>query len=234
MDVWAADPNATRLVGLQYFGDVVNRRVAGNVSISAYCDLCGKTKEQGGRIVIEHCHRHNRVRGWACANCNGTLGHIIDSGRYKHGVIAPRTEKRMVQFLEWQNRCNECAASAIEQYRYAPLGVPQCRCKECRGARGIIIAELDLRYALTCRVVQHDVILVTVNDKMSVSAKAERNENGPVVATMGTTRARPIADYSRRRRGAETIEQILARKGCPRCEWQFNSKRFPALPSPFA
>lgn len=40
------------------------------------CDCCGSIPEKG--LVIDHCHKTNKFRGWICEPCNHGLGKFGD------------------------------------------------------------------------------------------------------------------------------------------------------------
>ncbi len=47
------------------------------------CKICGVHKDKAGgrynKLVIDHCHKTNKVRGLLCDNCNKMLGHAKDN-----------------------------------------------------------------------------------------------------------------------------------------------------------
>jgi hypothetical protein len=49
------------------------------------CDLCGKIPPHNKKIVLDHCHKTGKFRGWICDPCNVGLGNLGDnlSGLYK-------------------------------------------------------------------------------------------------------------------------------------------------------
>jgi hypothetical protein len=68
------------------------------------CELCGRGEV---RIVFEHCHAHNRHRGWTCDRCNAVLREV---------------DRRpdVIRVWEW----------AGEQAWLYWLRCPQCACRE--------------------------------------------------------------------------------------------------------
>ncbi len=40
------------------------------------CEICRRTFE---RLVLDHCHKTGRIRGWLCRNCNLGMGLLGDS-----------------------------------------------------------------------------------------------------------------------------------------------------------
>ena len=54
------------------------------VSQEGKCAICGRTGEEpamryGGRLVLDHNHTTNEIRGLLCGSCNIGLGHFKDS-----------------------------------------------------------------------------------------------------------------------------------------------------------
>jgi len=43
--------------------------------IGTTCDCCGRTDKE---LVLDHCHKDNKKRGWICQNCNLGLGRLGD------------------------------------------------------------------------------------------------------------------------------------------------------------
>lgn len=71
--------------------EVFNRRLLRDYGITANeyqkilseqshgCDICGKTKEQNGKLLcVDHNHITNKVRGILCSHCNSALGLVND------------------------------------------------------------------------------------------------------------------------------------------------------------
>jgi len=48
------------------------------------CACCGKSKERGVNLVVDHCHESGGVRGLLCRNCNSGIGKLGDT---KEGVF---------------------------------------------------------------------------------------------------------------------------------------------------
>lgn len=57
------------------------------------CAICGTTKgsKKGGRLVVDHCHQSNVVRGLLCHSCNRGLGMFRDN---------PTLLKKALAYLE--------------------------------------------------------------------------------------------------------------------------------------
>lgn len=46
---------------------------------AAGCQICGKSKIDGVKLVIDHCHDTNELRGVLCRGCNVSLGQLGDT-----------------------------------------------------------------------------------------------------------------------------------------------------------
>jgi Recombination endonuclease VII len=58
------------------------------------CEICAKpstNKRHRVPVVLDHCHRTNRFRGWLCDSCNKILGLVKDN---------PDTLRAMALYLE--------------------------------------------------------------------------------------------------------------------------------------
>jgi len=56
------------------------------------CPICNKTSIAGiTKVVLDHCHRTGRVRGWVCESCNTGIGRFDDE---------PALLKRAILWLE--------------------------------------------------------------------------------------------------------------------------------------
>lgn len=44
--------------------------------IGASCDCCGRKDKP---LVMDHCHKSNKVRGWICQSCNIGIGRLGDN-----------------------------------------------------------------------------------------------------------------------------------------------------------
>lgn len=55
------------------------------------CPICGRKplgKKRGkGRIVVDHDHKTNKIRGWICDDCNVALGRVNDSIKTLESLI---------------------------------------------------------------------------------------------------------------------------------------------------
>ena len=43
--------------------------------MSEGCDICGKK----GRLVLDHCYKDKKFRGWLCHHCNLAIGILGDT-----------------------------------------------------------------------------------------------------------------------------------------------------------
>lgn len=60
------------------------------------CKVCGRTREEvhpTRRLVVDHCHRTEKVRGVLCIKCNSALGMAEDS---------PQRLRKLAEYLESQ------------------------------------------------------------------------------------------------------------------------------------
>lgn len=48
------------------------------------CAICKRFK----KLVVDHCHKTNRVRGLLCGGCNILLGHLDDDAKLLENGIA--------------------------------------------------------------------------------------------------------------------------------------------------
>ena len=55
------------------------------------CKICGKPNKGGIRLVVDHDHGTEKVRGLLCTNCNLMLGHSQDN---------PETLRLAIEYLE--------------------------------------------------------------------------------------------------------------------------------------
>jgi hypothetical protein len=60
------------------------------------CEVCGETATRYGQIVVEHCHRCQRIRGYACPACNGKIG-WVDNLKMNRELF--------LKVLEFSRRC---------------------------------------------------------------------------------------------------------------------------------
>lgn len=43
------------------------------------CAICSRTCHRGKRLVVDHCHKTQRLRGLLCSNCNSGIGLLDDN-----------------------------------------------------------------------------------------------------------------------------------------------------------
>ncbi len=43
------------------------------------CQICGKSEADGVKLVVDHCHQTNKLRGILCRGCNASLGQLGDT-----------------------------------------------------------------------------------------------------------------------------------------------------------
>lgn len=70
---------------------------------SGKCALCGGSGflmrgHHRKRLVVDHCHRTNKVRALLCHNCNRALGLFRDN---------PHVLRKAAAYIEGEGRCND-------------------------------------------------------------------------------------------------------------------------------
>ena len=51
-------------------------KLAKKPKIGTPCDCCGRKDKP---LVMDHCHKSNKIRGWICQSCNIGIGRLGDS-----------------------------------------------------------------------------------------------------------------------------------------------------------
>lgn len=59
------------------------------------CAICEGLPAEGKRLVVDHCHDTNKVRGLLCANCNLSLGRFE---KWSRDDLFPRFEKYLAEY----------------------------------------------------------------------------------------------------------------------------------------
>jgi len=73
--------NAPYLESIEQAKELYGRKV---------CEICGRIPDGDGinnRLVIDHCHETNEVRGVLCSNCNVGIGFLLDDPEIVRKVL---------------------------------------------------------------------------------------------------------------------------------------------------
>lgn len=81
---WQRRTNAVRMPHLRAYGITPKEFAALLEAQRGGCAICGASagwRANGGRLVVDHNHRTDKVRGLLCPSCNRGLGQFVDDPR---------------------------------------------------------------------------------------------------------------------------------------------------------
>ena len=70
--------------------------------------MCGICLRNPQRLELDHCHTHDRDRGWLCRHCNARLSGIDGYGRKVTSSIHWSHPDPIGPYLVWRENCPAC------------------------------------------------------------------------------------------------------------------------------